>query len=61
MGTENLLNAMKKFNIPLSAHFQKNLGQAQKIPLSDFVDNSNKDQANPDALDLLEKMLDYDK
>ena len=52
---------MRKYDIPLSNYFQMNLGKYPKIPLSKFVNEKNKLKCNDDALDLLEKMLTYDK
>lgn len=61
MGTSDLIKSMQKYNILMSPFFQQNLGQQPKVPFSTYVNNENASCCHPEAIDLLEKMLKYDK
>ena len=61
LGTHDLIEYMKKYNLPISQFFQRNLGQHPKIEFKTLITPKNEALCNPDALDLLEKMLTYDK
>jgi casein kinase II subunit alpha len=37
LGTDSLISSMKKFNVPISSYFQKNLGQHPKIEFEQFI------------------------
>ena len=45
----------------MSPYFQQNLGLHPKVQFSQYINAQNQECCNKDALDLLEKMLDYDK
>ena len=61
MGTDDLLDYMRKYNLTMKSYFQKHLDRYPKRPLKSFVNKSNSHLATEEALDLLSKMLLYDK
>ena len=61
LGTDDLLEYMRKYNLTLNTYFQQKLDRYQKKELKTFITNENKHLVNDFALDLLSKMLVYDK
>ena len=61
LGTDELLEYMRKYNLTLNTYFQQKLDRYPQKPLKNFVNEENKHLANDQALDLLSKMLVYDK
>lgn len=61
LGTQNLTNYIDKYKLKIDPQYNKILGNYQSIPLTDFVTAENSKVATPDAIDLLGKMLVYDK
>lgn len=61
MGTDDLFEYLKKYNLTLSHHYHGILGRYPRVPWSEFVNGENKHLVNPEALDLLDKMLVYDR
>ena len=60
LGTQELFEYLKKYNIALDSQFDGVLGKHTKKPLNKFITAENKHLVNTDALDLLSKMLAYD-
>ena len=52
---------MKVYNIPISNFFQKNLGQYPKVSWNSYINEANNNTVCENGLDLLEKMLCFDK
>lgn len=61
MGTDDLEAYVKKYKLNLSKHYSGILGKYPKIPFTDFINNENKHLVSDEGLDLLEKMLVYDR
>lgn len=61
LGTDDLLEYMRKYNLTLNTYFQQKLDRYQKKELKTFINSENKHLVNEEALDLLSKMLVYDK
>ena len=57
LGTENLQNYLRKYNIVLDSVFDNILGTYKHKPWYKFVTAENSHFATESALDLLEKML----
>ena len=62
LGTEDLYKYLDKYNISLSSHFDPILSRKKypKKTFKSFVTKENKELANDDAIDFLEKLLKYD-
>ena len=60
LGTQELFEYLKKYNISLDSQFDGVLGKHTKKPFIKFIMAENKHLANAEALDLLSKMLIYD-
>jgi glycosyltransferase involved in cell wall biosynthesis len=52
---------MRKYNLTLNTYFQQKLDRYPPKPLKNFINEENKHLVNDQALDLLSKMLVYDK
>ena len=61
LGTDDLLEYMRKYNLTLNSYFQKKLDRYPPKNLKSFINEDNKHLVNEKALDLLSKMLVYDK
>ena len=61
MGSDDLLEYMRKYNLTLNAYYQQRLERYAKKPLRSFANVENKHLVSEEAIDLLEKMLVYDK
>eukprot|EP00347_Sterkiella_histriomuscorum_P012132 403369773 len=61
MGTDPLLEYMKKYNLSINQYFSQKLDRYTPKSLNTFVNNENKHLATDLAIELLEKMLVYDK
>ncbi len=61
LGTDDLMLYMKKYSLTMPKQCAKILKKYPKRDLSEFINSENKDTATPEALDLLERMLVYDK
>ena len=51
---------LNKYNIPLETGLERTLGSHKAIKLSNLVNEHNKHLAANEAIDLLERMLNYD-
>jgi casein kinase II subunit alpha len=60
LGTDDLNSYLEKYNISLSSQLQAMLNRFPKKSLSKFITEENRNTVNDEALDLLEKMLQYD-
>ena len=63
LGDEEFFNYIKKYNLLIPKEIKKLIkGQyLEKQPWKNFINSRNKHLASADALDLLGKMLQYDK
>ena len=61
LGTDDLLEYMRKYNLTLNTYFQQKLDRYPAKPFKSFITSENKHLVNDEALDLLSKMLVYDK
>ena len=61
MGTEALRDYMRKYKLNLPNQCVPLIKACDAIPFEDFVNDRNKDRVSEEALDLLRKMLVYDK
>jgi len=61
LGTDELVDYVTKYELSLSSGYDGLLDGYSKIPFESFVKPENKHLANPEALNLLNKMLLYDK
>jgi casein kinase II subunit alpha len=61
MGTENLQEYMRNYNLTLPSQCKKAMRNFAQIPLEKFVDRDNQHLVSNEALDLLYRMLTYDK
>jgi len=57
VGSETLRNYIHKYNIPVKKSSAKLIKNYPSISLNRFVKSSLRSKANPDAVDLLQKML----
>lgn len=61
LGTKDLLKYCKKYGIKLSSDYDKILGNYERIPWSNFINNDNiKLSNNKDVIDLIDHLLVYD-
>ena len=60
MGTSELFDFLRKYDITLSTDYSGTLGKHTKKPFNKFVTEENKKLVSDEALDLLSKMLIYD-
>jgi len=61
LGTQDLNNYIEKYKLKIDPQYNKILGNYPKVPFSEFVNSTNGKLANPEAVDLVDKMLVYDK
>ncbi|TNV76964.1 hypothetical protein FGO68_gene874 [Halteria grandinella] len=61
LGTDDLLEYMRKYNLTLNTYYQSKLDRCPKRSLKTFITSDCKDLVSEEGLDLLEKMLQYDK
>lgn len=60
LGTDDLNAYLKKYSLTLDPIYDGRLGSYERVPYSSFIDDSNKHLCPPEALDLLDKLLQYD-
>jgi casein kinase II subunit alpha len=61
MGSANLQEYMKKYQLNMPKQLVKLVKNTDEVPLESFVNMNNHSRVTKDALDLLRKMLVYDK
>lgn len=61
LGTDDLHRVMKKYGLTLSSDYDDILGEYPRKPWSLFInDNNSALSSNPNAIDLIDKLLRYD-
>ena len=61
MGTDDLFTYMKKYKINMPGQLAKIMKSYPAQELEEFINKNNQHLVNEEALDLLRKMLQYDK
>lgn len=61
LGTDDLVEYIGKYSLTLPKQCAKILKKYPRKDLREFVNEENRETATPEALDLLERMLAYDK
>ena len=61
LGTDDLYKYIEKYGLTLDNHYTGILGNYPKKPWSKFINEENKHLCNNDAIDLLSKMLIYER
>ena len=61
MGSANLQEYMKKYQLNMPKQLVKLVKNTDEVPLESFVNMNNHSRVTKDALDLLRRMLVYDK
>jgi casein kinase II subunit alpha len=61
MGTDDLIKYLKKYRLALPSPLTKMMKQYPKVELENFINKQNQGVVSEEALDLLRKMLVYDK
>lgn len=61
MGSAKLLDYMRRYKLNLPKQLTKLITNCDEIPLHEFVNQSNFSRVHAEGLDLLKKMLVYDK
>jgi len=60
LGTPELIKYLEKYDLTLDAHFDGILGRYSRKPWRKFVTDQNKHLCSDEAIDLLDKLLQYD-
>lgn len=60
LGTNDLIKYLEKYDLTLDSHFDGIMGRYSKKSWRRFVTPENESLVSDDALDLLDKMLQYD-
>lgn len=60
LGTEDLYKYNTKYGVEMEEEYEKALGEYDRVPWNEFITEKNKHLANPEAIDLLDKLLVYD-
>jgi casein kinase II subunit alpha len=61
MGTDDLIKYLKKYRLALPSPLTKMMKQYPKVELENFINKQNQGVVSEEALDLLRRMLVYDK
>jgi casein kinase II subunit alpha len=61
MGTENLVAYLKKYKLSLPTKIANKMKNWPERDLEDFINKGNQHLVSEDGLDLLRRMLVYDK
>ena len=61
MGTDKLRDYLRKYKLNLPKECAKVIKPTAQIPFAEYVNKRNEDRVSQEAIDLLEKMLVYDK
>lgn len=61
MGTEDLKDYIKNYSLTMKSYHAKRLGNWERIPWKDWVNKTNEHLVSDEALDLMDKMLVYDR
>lgn len=60
LGSKDLNAYLEKYSLELDPQFDSIMGNFNRIPWTQFVNDANRHLATPHAIDLLDKMLVYD-
>ena len=60
LGTKELLEYLEKYDLTLDSHFDGILGRYARKPWQSYVNAKNRHLVTPEAIDLLNLMLQYD-
>jgi casein kinase II subunit alpha len=60
LGTDKLMAYLEKYDLELDPHYDGTLGRYPAVPLSSFVNDTNKHLVSAEGLDFLEQLLQYD-
>ena len=61
MGTQKLFDYMRRYKLNMPKQLTKLITNKDEVPLENFVNANNYARVTEDGLDLLRKMLVYDK
>lgn len=61
LGSEGLKEYLRKYKLALPPQVAKVVKSAETIPYESFINTRNQERASKDGIDLLMKMLVYDK
>ena len=61
LGTKDLTRYLEKYRLILDKNYNGILGKYNRVPWEDFITKENKKLVSADAIDLLNRMLKYDK
>ena len=61
MGTEGLMDYVKKYRLSLHSYYNERLGNWPKVAWTEFITKDNKHLVSEEGLDLLDKMLVYER
>jgi len=61
LGTEDLFKYIKKYKLQLDCYYNNILGKYPRKSWDSFIDSKNQHLCTPDAIDLLSKMLVYER
>ena len=61
MGTEDLITYVRKYKINMPSQFTKILKNYPKVEFEELISKNNQHLISEDALDLLRRLLHYDK
>ena len=61
MGTANLLEYMRRYKLTMPKQLNKLIVNTEQVPLESFVNSNNFSRVTQDGIDLVYKMLVYDK
>jgi casein kinase II subunit alpha len=61
LGSDDLISYMRKYKLVFPKTVAKLIKPTAPVPYEQFVNSRNQDRVSPEGLDLLRKMLVYDK
>ena len=61
LGTEGLQNYLRTYKLNIPSEAARLIKPTEVVPWTSFINDTNKHRVNPEGLDLLSKMLVYDK
>lgn len=61
LGTEGLQNYLRAYKLNIPSEAAKLIKPTEQVPWTAFITEKNQHRVNPEGLDLLSKMLVYDK
>lgn len=60
LGTDDLISYLEKYKLSLDSNFDGIMGRYTRKPYTKFVNETNQHLCSPEALDFLDKLLQYD-